>query len=115
VAPRRATGPAQGEECCAALTAAPLSDAEAADLAAAFAALADPVRLKLLSCIASAGDVCSCDLTEPLARSQSTVSHHTRVLADAGLISGERQGRWVHWSVVDARLATLRATLAPRE
>jgi ArsR family transcriptional regulator, arsenate/arsenite/antimonite-responsive transcriptional repressor len=91
--------------------AAPLSEADAADLAAAFAALADPVRLRLLSMIASAGEVCSCDVVEPLGKSQPTVSHHTKVLADAGLIVGDRRGRWVWWSAVPERLDALRRAL----
>ena len=65
----------------------------------AFAALADPVRLKLLSLIAAAGELCSCDMVEPLGKSQPTVSHHTKILAEAGLITGDKRGRWVYWSV----------------
>lgn len=98
-------------ECCSMLT-APLDDEGAADLAAAFAALGDPVRLRLLSMIASAGTACSCDMTEPLGKSQPTISHHTKVLADAGLITGEKVGRWVNWSVVPERLEQVRAALA---
>ena len=79
---------------------APLDEAEAADLARAFAALADPVRLRLLSLIADAGEVCACELLEPLGKAQPTVSHHTKALADAGLIVGEKRGRWVWWSIV---------------
>jgi ArsR family transcriptional regulator, arsenate/arsenite/antimonite-responsive transcriptional repressor len=97
--------------CCPSVLAAPLSEADAADLAAAFAALADPVRLRLLSMIASAGEVCSCDVVEPLGKSQPTVSHHTKVLADAGLIVGDRRGRWVWWSAVPERLDALRRAL----
>jgi ArsR family transcriptional regulator len=91
---------------------APLDEAEAQDLALAFAALADPVRLRLLSLIADAGEICSCDLLKPLGKSQPTVSHHTKALADAGLITGEKQGRWVWWSIVPERLAALRDALA---
>jgi ArsR family transcriptional regulator len=91
---------------------APLPEAEAEGLAQAFAALADPIRLRLLSFIAAAGEVCSCDLLVPLDRSQPTISHHTKVLADAGLITGEKRGRWVWWSVVPARVAELRDALA---
>ena len=79
----------------------------------AFAALADPVRLRLFSLIAAAGSACSCDLIEPIGKSQPTVSHHTKVLADAGLITGEKSGRWVNWSVVPERVAQVRAALAP--
>ena len=100
-------------ECCSMLT-EPIADAQAVELAKAFAALADPVRLRLFSMIASAGSACSCDLIEPIGKSQPTVSHHTRVLADAGLITGEKAGRWVNWSVVPGRLDQLRAALASR-
>ena len=99
--------------CCPSLTAAPLSEADAEDLARVFAALADPVRLRLLSLIADAGEVCSCDLMEPLGKSQPTVSHHTKALADAGLITGEKEGRWVWWTIVPDRLRAVRAALDP--
>ncbi len=85
--------------CCAPSTDAPLTDAHATRLAHTYAALADPVRLKLLSLIAANGELCSCDLLEPLAKSQPTVSHHTKILAEAGLITGDKRGRWVYWSV----------------
>jgi ArsR family transcriptional regulator len=99
------------EVCCASVLAAPLSEADADDLARMFGALADPVRLRLLSLIAEAGEVCSCDLQEPLGKSQSTVSHHTKALADAGLITGTKEGRWVWWRVVPERVQALRAAL----
>lgn len=89
--------------CCPPISEAPLTDADAIDLAHTYAALADPVRLKLLSLIASSGEMCSCELVEPLAKSQPTVSHHTKILAEAGLISGDKRGRWVYWSVSPAR------------
>ena len=98
--------------CCPSLTAAPLSEADAEDLARVFAALADPVRLRLLSLIADAGEVCSCDLEIPLGKSQPTISHHTKALADAGLLTGEKRGRWMMWKVVPERLAALRAALS---
>jgi len=101
-------------ECCASLLADPLSDADAAALASGFAALSDPVRLKLLNLIAQAGTICSCDLTGPLGRSQPTVSHHTRILTEAGLITGEKKGRWVWWQVVPERLEALQSALATR-
>ncbi len=102
------------EACCPPLLAAPLDDEDAEQLALAFKALADPVRLRLLSLIAAApeGTACSCDLEEPVGKSQPTVSHHLAVLADAGLITKERLGRWVNCTVVPERLATLRAFLA---
>ncbi len=102
-----------GEVCCPSLLEAPLDAVDAVDLARAFAALSDPVRLRLLSLIADAGAVCACDLLEPLDRSQPTISHHTKILADAGLIVGEKRGRWVWWSVVPERLAAVRDALKP--
>ena len=97
--------------CCPAVVAAPLADADAVALAHTYAALADPVRLRLLSLIAASGEICSCDLVEPLAKSQPTVSHHTRILAEAGLITGDKRGRWVHWSVTPARADFVRQVL----
>jgi ArsR family transcriptional regulator len=102
------------EVCCPSVLGEPLAEAEAQDLAQVFAALADPVRLRLLSLVADAGEICSCDLQDPLGKAQPTVSHHTRVLADAGLIVGERRGRWVWWRVVPERMAAVRAALDVR-
>ena len=101
--------------CCAPLLAAPLAEGDAADMARAFKALADPVRLRLLSLIASTadGEACSCDLEEPVGKSQPTVSHHLSVLADAGLITKRKAGRWVMCRVVPERLVALRTALAP--
>ena len=103
---------AVADECCSPLLAAPLAEADAVELAHAFAALADPVRLRLLSLVAAAGEVCSCDLERPLGKSQPTISHHTKALADAGLLAGEKRGRWMWWSVVPERIEILRAVLA---
>jgi ArsR family transcriptional regulator, arsenate/arsenite/antimonite-responsive transcriptional repressor len=96
--------------CCAPLSAS-LDDDQAVELAQLFAALSDPVRLRLLSMVASQGEVCSCDLQGPLGKSQPTVSHHTKALADAGLIVGERRGRWTWWRVVPERFEVLRQVL----
>ena len=101
------------DQCCASVLAAPLAEDEADQLARAFAALADPVRLRLLSMVAAADEVCSCELQEPLGKAQPTISHHTKALAGAGLIVGEKRGRWVYWRAVPERLATLRRALAP--
>ena len=98
--------------CCSPLMAAPLAEDEAVELARMFAALGDPVRLRLLSLVAAADEVCSCDLEGPLGKAQPTISHHTKALADAGLIAGEKRGRWMMWRIVPDRLATLRAALA---
>ena len=102
-------------DCCSQLLSEPLSEGDAVQLAAGFKALADPVRLRLLSLIANAEDctACSCDLEEPVDKSQSTVSHHLSILAEAGLITKEKSGRWVMCTVVPARLAALRDALSP--
>jgi ArsR family transcriptional regulator len=100
--------------CCASLTDAPLSEAESRQLAGVFAALADPVRLRLLSLVAAQDEVCSCHLEEPLGKSQPTISHHTRVLSAAGLITGEKRGKWMWWRVVPGRLDALRSVLGGR-
>ncbi|MBA3655347.1 MAG: helix-turn-helix transcriptional regulator [Actinobacteria bacterium] len=98
--------------CCAPLLAAPLAEDEATELARVFAALGDPVRLRLISLVAAGGEVCSCDLEDPLGKSQPTISHHTKALVDAGLLTGEKRGRWMMWRIVPERLAALRAALA---
>ena len=98
--------------CCAPILAAPLSEADASELAHQFAALADPVRLRLLSYVAAAGEVCSCDLEGPLGKSQPTISHHTKALAEAGLLVGDKRGRWTWWRIVPERLDALRGALS---
>lgn len=99
--------------CCQPLTDAALSGDEAEQLAAAFQILADPIRLRLLSLVATAeeGEVCACDLVEPLARSQPTVSHHLSVLREAGLVTREQRGRWAWYAVAPEKLAVLRDAL----
>lgn len=99
--------------CCTPFLTAALDESDAFDLAAAFKALADPVRLRLLSLIANSpdGTACSCDLEGPVGKSQPTVSHHLSLLAEAGLITKAKAGRWVMCSVVPERLAALRSAL----
>ena len=97
--------------CCVPITQGALGEADAVELAGVFAALSDPVRLRLLSIVATEGEVCSCNLEGPLAKSQPTISHHTKVLSDAGLLSGEKRGRWMWWRVQTDRLAAIRAAL----
>ena len=96
---------------CAPLTESSLSQREAEQAAPVLAALADPIRLRLLSIVAAEGEVCSCNLEGPLGKSQPTISHHTRVLAEAGLIAGERRGKWTWWRVVPERLEEIRRLL----
>jgi ArsR family transcriptional regulator len=100
-------------ECCAPLDEAVPSAADADHLAAQFAALSDPVRLRLLSLLATSaeGAVCACDLVEPVGRSQPTVSHHLKVLSEAGLVSGTRQGRNIWYASEPGALEALRVAL----
>lgn len=100
--------------CCAPLSAEVLTATDAETLSRQFAALADPVRLRLVSLLATAdaGAVCACDLVEPVGRSQPTVSHHLKVLAEAGLVTSERRGRNVWYGVVPSALEALRSALA---
>ncbi|MGH9096577.1 MAG: ArsR/SmtB family transcription factor [Acidimicrobiales bacterium] len=97
--------------CCPSLTDAPLTEEDAIGLARVLSALADPARLRLLSLVASQEEICSCELEAPLGKSQPTISHHTKVLADAGLLVGEKRGRWMWWRVEPNRLAMVRAAL----
>lgn len=108
---RRNDPASEAAMCCVPLTMAPLSAGDATELASVLGALADPVRLRLLSLVAAQGELCSCNLEEPLGKSQPTVSHHTKVLAEAGLIVGERRGKWMWWRIVPERLALLRQVL----
>jgi ArsR family transcriptional regulator len=98
--------------CCAPLAAPPLDADAAAALATQLKALADPARLQLLSIVLASGAACICDLTEPVGLSQPTVSHHMKVLVDAGLLHREKRGRWVHFSVNGEALRDLSETLA---
>ena len=102
-------------ECCQSILEAPLDEREADQTARGFAALADPSRLRLFSMIASRpeGEVCACALVGPMGKSQPTVSHHLRILYEAGLVDRERRGTWVWYWVVPSRLEALRAALAP--
>jgi ArsR family transcriptional regulator len=108
---------ADRDGCCTPLTGEVLGEPDAIALAHGFAALADPTRLRLLSLLTSAenGEVCVCDLTGPVGRSQPTVSHHLKALTDAGLVTGEKRGRWVWYRIVPERVTQLRAALTLRE
>jgi ArsR family transcriptional regulator len=103
--------------CCSPLVREPLTQDWAGDLARMFKALGDPVRLRLLSMVAShaGGEACVCDLTPAFDLSQPTISHHLKVLREAGLLECERRGTWVFYWVVPAALAQLAAVLGPAE
>ena len=95
--------------CCAPLVREPLTAAGAEQLAGVLKALADPARLRLVSMIAAhaGGEACVCDLTEPLGLSQPTVSHHLKVLLDAGLVTRDKRGVWAYYRLVDGALTRL--------
>lgn len=97
------------DACCAGLASAPLDEDRAAELAKLFKALGDPVRLRLLSMIASrdGGEVCVCELTPAFELSQPTISHHLKLLRQAGLIDCERRGTWVYYWVLPDTLDRL--------
>ncbi len=99
--------------CCAPVGSSQFDEGDAVELAKGFAALSDPVRLHLLSMITATGlaGACVCDLIEPSGRSQPTVSHHLKVLRDAGLVTSEKRGTWAWYRVVPGRVDGLRAAL----
>lgn len=100
--------------CCAPLTTAVLGDDEAEQLAGLLKALADPVRLRLVSLVAAAadGELCACDLPGLVDRSQPTVSHHLSILVKAGLLDREQRGKWAWFRLRDEGLAAIRDALA---
>ena len=103
----------QAQPCCAPVGSTAFDEAAAAELARGFHALADPVRLHLLSMITAAGPqgVCVCDLVGPAGRSQPTVSHHLKILRQAGLVTSEKRGTWAWYHPRPERVAELRAAL----
>lgn len=109
--------PAALAACCAPMTAGIVSDATAETLARMFKALGDPTRVKLLSMIAAApeGEACVCDMTEPVGLSQPTVSHHLKLLAEAGLVTREQRGKWAYYRVSPGVLGSLASALQPAQ
>ncbi|MGR6971703.1 ArsR/SmtB family transcription factor [Streptomyces cynarae] len=99
----------EGTACCSGVSAAPLDEERATELAKVFKALGDPVRLRLLSMIASreGGEVCVCEMTPAFELSQPTISHHLKLLRQAGLIDCERRGTWVYYWVLPGILDRL--------
>lgn len=99
--------------CCPPLLAGNLTPAEATDVAVLFRVLGEPARLLLLSAIAAqpSAEVCACELVESLGLSQPTVSHHLKVMYEAGLLTKERRGNWIYYRIVRERLAFLRKVL----
>ena len=107
------TNTATGETCCAPGGTASVDAESAQTLAKVFKALGDPTRVKLFSLINAStdGEMCLCDLTDPVGLSQPTVSHHMRLLVEAGLVTREQRGRWAYYRPVPGALAA--ATLTP--
>jgi ArsR family transcriptional regulator len=103
--------------CCSPLVREPLPAEQAVELSRLFKAMGDPVRLRLLSLIASheGGEACVCDLSDVFELTGPTISHHLKVLREAGLISGERRGTWVYYRVHPEALGRLSAVLVPDE
>ena len=99
--------------CCAPLASESISPADAIALASRFKALGDPTRVRLLSMVAAhdGNEACVCDLTEPVGLSQSTVSHHLRILVEAGLLSRTKRGIWSYYAIVPGSLEDLAGAL----
>jgi ArsR family transcriptional regulator len=105
--------PAETVACCSPLSREPLSQAAAEQVAPLLKALADPVRLRLMSLVASheGGEACVCDLNEAFELSQPTISHHLKVLHDAGLLERDKRGVWVYYKARTEALAGLGALI----
>jgi len=102
------------DACCVPLLREPLTPDQAADLARTLKALADPTRLRLVSMVAAheRGEACVCDLTEPLGLTQPTVSHHLKILVDAGIFTRDKRGVWAYYALVPATLEALSSVLS---
>jgi ArsR family transcriptional regulator, arsenate/arsenite/antimonite-responsive transcriptional repressor len=111
--PLTVISPAETAACCAPLTAQPLSMEQAGQVAPLLKALADPVRLRLMSLVASreGGEACICDLNDAFELSQPTISHHMKVLHEAGLVDRDKRGVWVYYRVRPQALAGLAALI----
>jgi ArsR family transcriptional regulator len=99
------------EPCCAPITDVCLTEAEAETLSASLKALADPIRLRLVSIIATSGEACACDLPELLGRSQPTISHHLTLLVKAGILDREQRGKWAWFTLNPQRIESITAAL----
>ena len=111
--PLMVLSPAETAACCSPLSAQPLSSEQAEQVAPLLKALADPVRLRLMSLVAShvGGEACVCDLNDAFALSQPTISHHLKVLHDSGLLDREKRGVWVYYRARTEALASLGALI----
>ena len=102
------------EPCCTPLLRQPITADQAADLARMFKALADPTRLRLVSMVAAheGGEACVCELTEPLGLTQPTISHHLKILVDAGIFTRDKRGVWAYYALVPTAMDALSAVLS---
>lgn len=102
-------------ECCSPVVGQIMPASEAETLAARFKALADPTRLRLISLVAAhkEAEACVCELTDPVGLSQPTVSHHLKILVDAGILSREQRGKWAYYRLVPDTLADLASMIVP--
>jgi ArsR family transcriptional regulator, arsenate/arsenite/antimonite-responsive transcriptional repressor len=105
--------PLLADECCSTLLREPLTAGQATDLAHILKALADPTRLRLVSMVAAheGGEACVCDLTDPLGLTQPTISHHLKILVDAGIFARDKRGKWAYYSLVPSALDALASVL----
>ena len=103
------------DQCCAPLLREPITADQAAGLARTLKALADPTRLRLVSMVAAhqGGEACVCDLTEPLGLTQPTISHHLKILVEAGIFSRDKRGVWAYYALVPAAMDALATLLTP--
>ena len=102
------------EGCCTPLLRQPITASQAADLSRLFKALADPTRLRLVSMIAAheSGEACVCELTEPLGLTQPTISHHLKILVDAGIFTRDKRGVWAYYALIPSAIDALSAVLS---
>ena len=102
------------QTCCAPLLREPITAGQAADLARLLKALADPARLRLVSMVAAHedGEACVCDLTAPLGLTQPTISHHLKILTDAGILTRDKRGVWAYYALVPSAMDALSAVLS---
>jgi ArsR family transcriptional regulator len=107
-------GPALADVCCMPWLREPISAGQAADLARLLKALADPTRLRLVSMVAAheGGEACVCELTVPLGLTQPTISHHLKILVDAGIFARDKRGVWAYYSLVPGAMDALSAMLS---
>jgi ArsR family transcriptional regulator, arsenate/arsenite/antimonite-responsive transcriptional repressor len=105
--------PPLAEACCTPLLRQPITAGQADDLARLLKALADPTRLRLVSMVAAhqGGEACVCELTEPLGLTQPTISHHLKILVDAGIFTRDKRGVWAYYALIPAAMDALSAVL----